>query len=270
MNTLAFARFLARVMVEGASLPLATADTNQILPAVDDTPLYLGNGTVTWDLRVYGSAAANYISWDASADDMKFEDNVSIMFGTGTTAGQGAAGDIECRWDGTDLDILQLTANSSIKFGVDGAGIDIVLYGDTASATCTWDQSADYLLFAGVAGLRVEGTGLIGYGVGAGGTVTQATNKTTGVTLSKQNGTIVMNGAALAADTTAAFTLTNTLIAANDMVIVTHDLTGTIGAYSFGVTPAAGSALISVHNNTPGSLSEAIQLRYAVLKGSVT
>lgn len=109
----------------------------------------------------------------------------------------------------------------------------------------------------------------VGYATGAGGTQTQATNKATTVVLNKVCGTITLNNANLAADTTVAFTLTNSAIAATDLVYIQHDSVGTMGAYSFGVTPAAGSALISVHNNTPGALAEAIVLRFAVIKGVV-
>jgi hypothetical protein len=117
--------------------------------------------------------------------------------------------------------------------------------------------------------LTPKGTGKFGYGTGFGGTVTQATSKATAATLSKQSGTITLNGAALAADTTVSFTLTNTCIAANDMVHVQHDSVGTLGAYTFAVTPAAGSAVIAVHNCTPGSLSEAIVIRFIVIKAAV-
>ena len=114
--------------------------------------------------------------------------------------------------------------------------------------------------------LALSATGGLGYGTGAGGTVTQATNKSTGVTLNTVTGIITMNGAALAADTTVSFTLTNSAIAATDAVVVIHESAGTLGAYSFGSTAAAGSAVIAVHNNTPASLSEAIVLRFVVIK----
>lgn len=106
----------------------------------------------------------------------------------------------------------------------------------------------------------------IGYSSGAGGTVTQATSKSTGVTLSKVCGAITMNGAALASATSVSFTLTNTAIAATDLVVIAHDSVGTLGGYGITATPAAGSATITVRNNTAGSLSEAIVLRFAVIK----
>ncbi len=50
-----------------------------------------------------------------------------------------------------------------------------------------------------------------------GGTVTQATNKTTGVTLNAASGQITMNGASLAGGAEATFTVTNSEIAATDV-----------------------------------------------------
>lgn len=108
--------------------------------------------------------------------------------------------------------------------------------------------------------------GGIGYGTGAGGTVTQATSKATGVTLSKVTGQITMNAAALAANTTVSFVLTNTTIAATDMVLVQHISGGTVGAYVCSAAPAAGSATVYVRNVTAGSLSEAIVLQFIVIK----
>ena len=116
-------------------------------------------------------------------------------------------------------------------------------------------------------GTNVLATSTLGYTTGSGGTVTQATDKTTAVTLNKINGEIVMNGAALADDATAAFTLTNSTIAATDVVIVNVASVGTAGAYQVTVgAVAAGSCSISVLNVSGGSLSQAIKLNFAVIK----
>ena len=109
-----------------------------------------------------------------------------------------------------------------------------------------------------------------GYGVtaGVGGTVTQATNKSTGVTLNTATGEITMNGAALAAATIVSFTMTNSTIEAADVLILNHVTTGTRGAYTLNAQCAAGSAIIYVRNNTAGSLSEAIVIRFAAVRGA--
>ncbi len=105
---------------------------------------------------------------------------------------------------------------------------------------------------------------------GAGGTVTQATSKSTGVTLNKATGEITMDAAALSAATIVSFVLTNSLIAANDLLLLNHASAGTPGAYSLNARCAANSATIDVRNNTAGSLSEAIVIRFALIKGATT
>lgn len=111
-----------------------------------------------------------------------------------------------------------------------------------------------------------------GYIAGEGGAVVQGagSGKATGVTLNKRCGDITLNNAALAASTNVAFTLTNNTIAATDIVVVHHVSAGTAGAYTLTAQPAAGSATITVRNVTAGSLSEAIVLRFAVIKAANT
>ena len=102
-----------------------------------------------------------------------------------------------------------------------------------------------------------------------GGTVTQASNKSTGVTLSTNSGQITMNGAALGDDTEISFDVTNTNVAATDVVIVNHGSAGTMGAYVVQASNiGAGTFEVSVKNVSGGSLSEAIVVNFAVIKGA--
>lgn len=110
----------------------------------------------------------------------------------------------------------------------------------------------------------------VGYATGAGGTVTQATSKSTGVTLNKITGQITMNNAALAASTTVSFTLTNSLIASTDLVILNHVSGGTAGSYTLNAQPGSGSASINVRNVSLGSLGEAIVIGFAVIKSATS
>mgnify|MGYP001560028811 CR=1 FL=1 len=109
-------------------------------------------------------------------------------------------------------------------------------------------------------------TGGIGYTTGAGGAQTQLTNKQTGVTSNTITTAITLNAESLAAGAITAFTLTDSAIAATDTVLVIHQSAGTSGAYTFNAFPAAGSAVISLRNNTAGALAEAIVLRVTVVK----
>ena len=118
-----------------------------------------------------------------------------------------------------------------------------------------------------VVGTTVYATSEIGYSAAAQGTVTQATSKSTAVTLNKSAGQITMNNASLATSTNATFTLNNSTISANDAVILT--ISGgqtTPGSYNvFANSLAAGSVSITLRNISGGSLSEAIVINFAVI-----
>jgi hypothetical protein len=107
----------------------------------------------------------------------------------------------------------------------------------------------------------------IGYTAAAQGTVTQATDKSTAVTLNKPAGRITMNAASLATATNATFTLNNSFISANDTVILT--ISGgqaTAGSYNvFANNLSAGSVSISLRNISGGSLSEAVVINFAII-----
>lgn len=112
----------------------------------------------------------------------------------------------------------------------------------------------------------ITGTGKQGYATGSGGAVVQATNKSTSVTLNTPNGQITMNAASLAATSIVSFTLVNSVIEAGDIIVMNHISGGTLGAYAFNASTAAGSASINVSNLTLGALTDAIVLRFAVIK----
>jgi hypothetical protein len=130
-------------------------------------------------------------------------------------------------------------------------------------------QPADTLAVPALAatGAVTSSGGGVGYATGAGGTVTQGTSRATGVALSKLCGNITMFSAAVAAQGTSVFVLTNTLIAATDLVIVQH-ISGTNGgAWNFSCVPASGSVSITVRNVSTASITEATPLRFTVIKG---
>jgi hypothetical protein len=105
----------------------------------------------------------------------------------------------------------------------------------------------------------------IGYASGAQGTVTQATSKSTGVTLNTSAGQITMNAASLATVTNVTFTLTNSTISAKDVLLLTVT-NGTSASYNaFVSSMAAGSATITLRNISAGSLSEAVVLNFAII-----
>ena len=172
----------------------------------------------------------------------------------------GVGGDINLDDGGTFATTLQLitpTANRTISFP-DATGTVGLVGG--SSGQLIYNNAGAY---AG-GPLYSSTTGTLGYPTG--GTITQATSKSTGVTLNGASGRITLNAAALNADTTVSFTLTNSSITANDLLVLNHVSGGTAGAYLLNAQAAAGSASINVRNITAGSLSEAIVIGFAVLK----
>jgi len=107
----------------------------------------------------------------------------------------------------------------------------------------------------------------LGYTSAARGAVTQATDKSTAVTLNRSAGTITMNAAALGGTTSVTFTLNNNKISANDAVILSIvGGTATAGSYTLWVTGlTAGAATITLRNITGGSLSEAVVFNYVIV-----
>lgn len=165
--------------------------------------------------------------------------------------------------DGSHVVGNDLRENTSAGYGQTPAIVNSVVMGN-----------AGYSNHSVLGPLQVSGnlttiSGLIGYGAGAGGTVTQATDKSTGVTLNKSSGVITMNNAALANGGVATFTLTNSLIGANDVVLVSA--AGFAGPYRVTVgNVAAGSCQISIQNSSGGSLSDALKLNFTVFKVATT
>ena len=107
-------------------------------------------------------------------------------------------------------------------------------------------------------------TGGIGYGTGSGGTVTQATSRTTGVTLNKTNGAITLVSAA-GSTSWQSFTLTNSTIAATDVVIV-NQKSGT-DKYMIHVTAVAAGSCQITFATTSGTTTEQPVFNFAVIKG---
>ena len=108
----------------------------------------------------------------------------------------------------------------------------------------------------------------LGYTTAAQGTVTQATSKATGVTLNKSAGRITMDAAALANGVAVSFTLTNSLISTNDVLILCVSAGAVLDPVAYTVytsSLAAGSAVVTLRNLSATSRSEAVVVNFALL-----
>ena len=108
----------------------------------------------------------------------------------------------------------------------------------------------------------------LGYTTGAGGTVTQLTSKATAVTLNKPTGQITTAADALAASAAANFFVNNSFVQATDVVIVTNNKNSNYRVQI--VTTSAGGFTVSLKNESGGSLSEAVTINFAIIKGATS
>ena len=122
-------------------------------------------------------------------------------------------------------------------------------------------------IFAGEKIISIGPTFGVGYGTGAGGAVTQATNRNTGVTINKVCGEIVLFSqinAAVSAATATEFTVTNSAVAATDTILACQK-SGTDRYLIFVTAVAAGSFRLT-YWTTGGVTNEAPVFSFSVIK----
>ncbi len=157
-------------------------------------------------------------------------------------------------------------AKNTIELIPNGANSTIKLTADVITAT--GNVTAGNVLSAGTITSNSATAG-IGYRTGAGTVVTQETSKSTPVTINAVTGEITMNAAQLSGDSTVSFVMTNSAIANTDVIILNQVSDANIGVYSFNGQCNSGNARISVHNMTNTNRSDAIVIRFAVIRGAV-
>jgi len=160
-----------------------------------------------------------------------------------------------------------INAPSSLNFGI--GGVDkFTLNSSGASLTGTMSVSGASTLTGAVifqsSATSSSKTGGIGYAVGSGSTVTQTTNRTTGVTINAITGAITLVSAA---GTTAwqTFVVTNSAVSATDVIIV-NQKSGT-DLNEIHVTAVGASSFNITFRTTGGTTSEQPVFNFAVIKG---
>lgn len=99
--------------------------------------------------------------------------------------------------------------------------------------------------------------------------VTQLTSKTTPVTANGRTGQITTSNASLPQNSAITFTVNNSFVSANDVIIVNMQSGATQNAYGMEVSRvAAGSFDIQIRNFTNGALADTLVLNFAVIKVS--
>jgi len=192
-------------------------------------------------------AATDFLTKDASGNvglgiapsyrwHVQGGDTSVALYAGVTRAVRFAFSSTEATIAGTD----QTGSGSYEQLGIGGGSI-IFRIGVTQKATL--DANGNFLV--------ISSAGL-GYGTGAGGTVTQATSRTTAVTLNKPCGAITLVSAA-GSTSWQSFTVNNSLVAATDTIMV-NQKSGT-DKYMIHVTAVAAGSF---------------QIRFATMSGTTT
>jgi hypothetical protein len=171
---------------------------------------------------------------------------------------------------------------NTVQGGGSEAGFDLHLVGYSDDGVnqgyvCAYDRSDGGTRHRGAILSNADGTaGSPSSGIGyasVAGTVTQATSKSTSVTINTITGNITTNNASLGSNQGVDFQVNCSALQGTDVVIANlisgygaatnfSNYTVTVGAI------AQGNFRVTVYNNTGGSLSDALVIRYAIIRSS--
>ena len=200
----------------------------------------------------------------------------SILIGvagvsTGTTGEIGIANSKAIRWRNAAntayLNAIYVDELNNLQFGGGGATANTeISVGGTGlvSTFSTTGQAVIGAISATTSILSSGATNGVGYSTGAGGTITQITSRTTGVTINKINGAITLVSAAGSA-AWQSFTVTNSAMAATDRVVVDQK-SGTDLNQIHVTNRAAGSFQITFAT-TGGTTTEQPVFGFSIIKG---
>ena len=221
-------------------------------------PITTTSGSVNVD---YSAGQYQYVSTTGS---------ISLNFSNFPTSGSAGILQLAINVTNTAYTVTLPAAVTLGIIGIQGISSNVITFAATGTYQfqfTTTDGGTTVTVYDLNRPLLGSAGSAVGYSTGTGGTITQATSKSTGVTLNKRCGQITMNNAALSAAAEVSFTFTNSTIAATDVVVTAISSGATAGAYNTHVDAiAAGSCRISITNFSAGPLSEAIVLNFAVIK----
>jgi hypothetical protein len=203
----------------------------------------------------------NLTSANASAIGVGPNGSTNPSFQVDASASSAATGvKVTAKAAASGASIAAVSSATNEDLDIDAKGTGQVVIGGTSTGNIVAKRA-----FAADLGITSKGaTAGIGYATGAGGAVSQATSRTTGVTLNAVTGAITLVSAAGSA-TPASFTVTNSAVAATDVIVLSQK-SGTDHYILLVTAVAAGSFQITAYT-TGGTTTEAPVINFAVIKG---
>ena len=192
--------------------------------------------------------------------------NVSLSFSNWPSSGSEGVVYVDFVVTNTAYTVTLPAAVSVGTSGIQGYVSNVITFGATGTyrfGFSTVDGGTTIAIYDLNRPLLANAGTAVGYATGAGGTVTQGTSRTTGVTLSKRSGAITLFTAAGTSAYTS-FTVTNTLVSATDTIIV-NQKSGTNTYLAFVTAVADGSFRITF-SAVSGTASDAPVFNFAVIK----
>lgn len=244
------------------------------------------NAVVDWNFDVYQNAFRLFTTDKGAGTNWQGRLSIShdtgsmVQVGSGTFIGHSirnnAASATVIGHSYVDFQNELGVATGSIINVHDTDGSSRIDFSATPSGARNSDRRATvFQVYGNGNALAISPNGGLGYGTGSGGTASQPIQnagnqaKNLSVTLHKPTGQITMGNAALAAGAMVRFQVNNSLVTASDNVIVTKGAGGSTQSYNVWVDwVTTGSFDVTVKNVSAGSLSEAVVINFAVIKGA--
>jgi hypothetical protein len=226
----------------------------------------VANGTITSNSHTASGAASGIVNVAATMGNLGFRSAAATYTDTAVTGTQANAA---IHYIATPT----ITGGTNAKTYTNLATF-YIQSNPTASTNATATNS--YAMFVGSgnsffggtitsANLRVSGQGGLGYS-GTIGSATQLTSRDTAVTISNVTGAITLFSTTTTANTYNLFTVTNTTVAATDVIIL-NQRSGSANSYILSVANvAAGSFQVQVYNYLTVAVAEAPLINFAVIK----
>lgn len=266
-----------KTLTASNTLTFTGTDASSVAFGTGGTAAYTAN-TLAVFAATTSAQLAGVISDETGTGALVFANSPTLVTPALGTPASGVL--TNCTGTAAGLTAGTVTTNANLTGPITSTGNATAVAAQTGTGTTFVMQASPTLttpIIGAATGTSLAVTGLlksssptagVGYAAGAGGAVTQITNKSTGVTLNTVCGQITMNGAALAATTSVGFVLTNSAIAATDVIPPPTIASGaSLASYQTSVDAVGtGQCTITLRNYTAGSLSEAVVLNFVVIK----